>query len=55
MRLQYNCSSCKKGNYFKPKTATRGDLQMKLGDEVKVNCKIVETQKKNISIKLMQL
>jgi hypothetical protein len=39
MRLEYYCSSCKKANYYTPKAATRADLQMKMGDEVKVNCK----------------
>ncbi|WP_281988565.1 hypothetical protein [Aquimarina aggregata] len=38
MRLEYTCSSCKKQNKYVPIAATRGDLQMKVGDEVTVNC-----------------
>lgn len=38
MRLQYTCSSCKKPNYYTPVVSTRADLQMKMGNEVKVNC-----------------
>lgn len=38
MRLQYTCSSCKKSNYYSPVVPTRTDLQMKMGDEVRVNC-----------------
>lgn len=34
----YTCSSCKKSNYFKPKMNSRAALQMKFGDEVRVNC-----------------
>ena len=39
MRLTYTCSSCKKQNYFKPKMNSRAELQMKFGDQVKVNCR----------------
>ena len=39
MKLQYYCSSCKRTNDFRPKAATRGDLQMQIGDEAQVNCK----------------
>ncbi|WP_025742848.1 hypothetical protein [Aquimarina pacifica] len=38
MRLEFTCSGCKKQNKFTPVAPTRGDLQMKIGDEVKVNC-----------------
>ncbi len=38
MRLEYTCVSCKKQNNYKPVTSTRGELQMKVGDEVDVNC-----------------
>ncbi|MCK8523201.1 hypothetical protein M0D21_16600 [Aquimarina sp. D1M17] len=38
MRLEYTCSGCKKQNKYTPVTATRGELQMKVGDEVDVNC-----------------
>lgn len=38
MKLEYTCSGCKKQNNYKPVTATRGELQMKVGDEVDVNC-----------------
>ncbi len=38
MRLQYTCSSCKTTNYYTPVVPTRADLQMKMGDEVRVNC-----------------
>ncbi len=38
MRLEYTCSGCKKQNNYTPVTVTRGDLQMKVGDEVTVNC-----------------
>ena len=38
MRLEYTCSSCKKQNNYTPLAPTRGDLQMKVGDEVSVNC-----------------
>ena len=38
MKLEYTCSSCKKQNNYKLVTPTRGELQMKVGDEVDVNC-----------------
>ena len=38
MRLTYTCSTCKKQNYLKLKASSRADLQMKFGDEMKVNC-----------------
>ncbi|MDH7447360.1 hypothetical protein [Aquimarina sp. 2201CG14-23] len=38
MKLEYTCSGCKKQNKYTPVVATRGDLQMKVGDEVNVNC-----------------
>ncbi|WP_103068917.1 hypothetical protein [Aquimarina sediminis] len=38
MRLEYTCSGCKKQNNYTPVAPTRGDLQMKVGDEVHVNC-----------------
>ncbi|MDY8137163.1 hypothetical protein [Aquimarina sp. 2201CG5-10] len=38
MRLEYTCAGCKKQNNFTPVTTTRGDLQMKVGDEVNINC-----------------
>ncbi|MEE1961678.1 hypothetical protein V1387_03200 [Allomuricauda taeanensis] len=38
MRLVYTCSVCKAQNYFKPKSGSRADLQIKFGNEVKVNC-----------------
>ena len=38
MRLTYSCSSCKQQNYYSPKMPSRAELQMKFGDEVKVNC-----------------
>jgi len=38
MKLKFICSSCKKENNYKPVVATRGDLQMKVGDEVDVTC-----------------
>ncbi len=50
MRLQYNCTSCRNTNYFRPVVATRGDLQMKMGDEVEVKCEFCkEMQKKHIN------
>ncbi|WP_106791596.1 hypothetical protein [Aquimarina sp. Aq78] len=38
MKLEFTCSQCKIQNKFKPVTATRGELQMKVGDEVQVIC-----------------
>ena len=38
MRLTYTCSACKKQNYFKPTMQSRADLQIRFGNEVKVNC-----------------
>ncbi|MFK7813276.1 MAG: hypothetical protein AB8B59_12345 [Maribacter sp.] len=39
MRLQYHCSDCRRTNYISPVVPTRGDLQMKVGDAIGVNCK----------------
>jgi hypothetical protein len=39
MVLRNLCTSCGKENSFTPIKTTRGDLQMEVGDEVKVNCK----------------
>lgn len=38
MNLVTHCSSCKKEIKIKSKAATRPDLQMQKGDEIKVNC-----------------
>lgn len=38
MRLEFTCSQCKIQNNFTPVTTTRGELQMKIGDEVEVAC-----------------
>ncbi len=38
MKLEYTCSGCKKQNNYRPVAATRGELQMKVGDEVDVHC-----------------
>lgn len=50
MRLEFTCFQCKIQNKFVPVTATRGQLQMKIGDEVEVECKYCNrTDKKHIN------
>ena len=46
MRLQYVCNACRLPNTYAPITATRGDLQMKVGDEVQVCCKHCKEEQK---------
>ena len=46
MRLQYVCVSCRQPNKYTPVAATRGDLQMKMGDEVQVSCKRCKEEQK---------
>ncbi|WP_109851081.1 hypothetical protein [Aquimarina sp. AU58] len=46
MKLEFTCSQCKIQNKFKPVTVTRGELQMKIGDEVQVTCKYCNKEDK---------
>lgn len=50
MRLIFNCISCKKKNIYTPNFSNRGDLQMQMGDDVKVNCSHCgQNSKKNVN------